>query len=82
MKISTDKEAQDVVGSQAYIFSDSSLTPTIITHIKLNKTFSGVGEPQVSTIIVTAIGEFPENEIFINRDELIAYIDNVIGDTQ
>jgi hypothetical protein len=82
MKITTDKEAQEAVGSQAYIFSDKSLTPTVITNIKLNKTFSGMGEPQVEATIVTSIGEFKSEDVFISRESLIEYVDKIIGREQ
>lgn len=82
MNIKTDKQAQELVGTQVYIFRDSALTPTVVNNVILTKTFSGIGEPQAQTTIVTSIGEFPSEEIFRNRDELIIHIDKIIGREQ
>ena len=78
MIIKTDEEANALIGQQIYTIKDNQLMPMIANNVILTKTFSGIGMTEVKAKIVTALGTFSVDEIYKNKEELIAYIDKVI----
>ena len=78
MKIKTDEDAQALIGQQVYTISQNKLLPMVVNKVSLLKTFSGINGVEIHCSVETAMGTFEVDDVYKNKDELIAYIDSVI----